>query len=167
MKRVLSTILAIIACFVMGIAVLPAAGCSYQIEKQIDGMIELERWFPTSGVPNNMIYYNFSIQDVVFDVTTDKGSFYESMGRNIKMKPGESSGWLEDDNDICFDKSYISVKVENSEGVIGYAVIRLMFKSARYHTAEVVCAKVILNEKGEYSPISEKEANKRIEKYKV
>ena len=57
MKKVLSTILAIIACFVMGIAVLPAAGCK---EREYRGARKNIRVYTGIDVPDDIeVLYNY------------------------------------------------------------------------------------------------------------
>ena len=80
MKRVLSTILAIIACFVMGIAVLPAAGCSGEKKKKLPYNAELlsydffvskssdKQVFNKEFLKNNMICYIDDYVDLGDDI---------------------------------------------------------------------------------------------------
>lgn len=168
MKRALSTMLAIIACFIMGVAVLPAAGCSYQIEKQIDGMIELERWFFTSGGISNVIDVDFPDKNVVFDCYADRGSFFNDK-KTYEALPGSGFYWSRHDESeyVSSGKVFIKIFVKTANGIIAYGLIRVTFDMLSRYTAKVIRSVSIVNEKGEYSPISEKEANKRIEKYKV
>lgn len=113
-------------------------GCADNTEKTAADMIELTNWQFTSGVPNNAITVHSENERYVFDCTVDNGQFWsyseQKYVTEVELNPEETT-WGLDNGETSGD--FISITINDSNGVCGYAVIAVSQTDSDY-SAEII-----------------------------
>ena len=124
------------------------AGCAGASKKKGAGMVTLETWLFTSGVPNNLITVTDKREDAVYVCTTEKGDFWSRAEggycKQVTLSAGETTSWqpIRSAEEIEFD--FVDIIVKENDEVVGYAVIKITERERMDHEAKVLKARYFL-----------------------
>ncbi|MBQ8885130.1 MAG: hypothetical protein IJY62_01980 [Clostridia bacterium] len=115
---------------VLAIAVtsLFAVGCSEKSDEvKADGMIELNTWHFTSGVPNNLITVRHSDKNAIFECLADDGEFRwnNEYSQTVQIAPDDTVYWHPNNLDQGKEKTFVDIILTVDGNISGYAVIKI------------------------------------------
>jgi len=139
------------------------------IEVEIDDMIELHTWYPTSGIPNNVIVVKYSDENAVFECTVDNGQlwlFGPYWEKILNVKPNNSFRWMAEKGNA--EQAFIDIILRMDNKIIGYSVIEVYGLKNRSdsHSARILKAALFPKVNGEYQNATEEYVKAAIEKIK-
>ena len=152
-------------CVVLLLSFVALCACETDIVEEDAELVELTTWRFTSGVPNNLIEVKHSDPNAKFQLTADKGEFYEGGGewsQTVMRNNGELATWQ---STWEVELAYVDVVVKVDDNIVGYVVIKIMQDEvyiADYH-AEVVKSVAFPKVDGQYQKISQKQVDKKIQ----
>lgn len=130
----------------------------------IVGMVQLDTWMFTSGIPNNAItvkYAGVESEKASFDITVDSGSLWHNNDyeKSVSVTPGTTVYWHSVD-DADTQKAYIKITLWVEEHIAGYAVIAVRKDgSSLDYRAELSKCAVFPKLDGAYQDITQEQAD--------
>lgn len=138
------------------------------VEENAD-FVELNTWFFTSDVPNNVIETVYNEPGASFELSVDKGKFLFSIDNHYvlfqqaTLGPGETIYWTTESDNII-DIAYADVIVKVRNNVIGYAVIKITNPdgSPYNYNATIVKSVAFPKVNGEYQKVTQEQVEKKL-----
>lgn len=129
-----------------------------EVENMIE--IELDTWFFTSGIPNNLLRVKYEDEDenVVFECLTNEGSFWwnNEYTKKVVAKPNEELSWQCPINGPDSNENiYIDIILKRENNIIGYAVIEINQIEGYDYSAQVIKTGVFPRVNENYQDITE------------
>ena len=150
-----------------------ATGCK-EIKSNVEegsSMVELNTWFFTSGVPNNVIKVKHENSNAIFEIKVYNGHIFgigAGFTRTTTLKVGEETSWqviIEQ----SVDMDYVDIVVKVNKNIIGYVVIKInrVGDSWLNYTPTILKSVTFPKVNGRYQKVTEEYVQQQIKQVKI
>ena len=143
------------------------AGCadSAPTEETALGMVTLDTWMFTSGVPNNQITVAAEEEGVVFVCRAKNGEFWDvamqEYAKEVELASGGKTYWSGD----AIEEDRVEIFAKKEGEIVGYAVVAVAAGEGMNYEAEVLHAAYFVDEEGQRCSASERTVQQLMDKF--